>query len=235
MDSVEYYNNIHTDYSSQSSKRMLYLNAIDELIVEQCYKSINSYLDVGCGDGRRTRKIAKLLGADKTVGIDTSKNMLPSEKIDNIEFRCSQVSDLNQTEKYDLVTILWNVLGHIPSFAEREKLLRDCSLHLTKKGKIILDVNNRHNVAAYGKKNAFRNIVRSAITDNSGWNELKYGNSKHMVYVHDLQELKTLVKASGLKISKIEFVHYDTGALQSVPFFKSFFGQIFIVLEQQND
>ena len=77
VDSIEYYNeHFSVTYSEKARSRMNYLDAIDALIIEQATKAPKAYLDIGCGDGRRTRKISQSIKAKKTVGIDNSEKML---------------------------------------------------------------------------------------------------------------------------------------------------------------
>lgn len=71
--------------------------------------------------------------------------------------------------QFDLVTCLWNVLGHVHGAAQRCRALANLAWLLAPDGLLILDVNNRWNVRSYGWR-AIRNIVYGAseIAETSG-------------------------------------------------------------------
>lgn len=217
---------------------MNYLDAIDALIIEQATKAPKAYLDIGCGDGRRTRKISQSIKAKKTVGIDNSEKMLSfveTDKIKNINFYCAQTEDLmTGDQRFDLITLLWNVLGHVPSFKDREKLLKDCRAMLSSNGNIMLDINNRFNISAYGIKNFLKNMILDIFKEEAGWNELEAADKKHRVYIHSFKEMVKIINSSGLKITKVKSVNYETGKSVETNKGKIFFGQIFLVLERLN-
>ena len=240
LDSIEYYNDhFSVTYSEKAASRINYLDAIDALIIEQTKKAPKAYLDIGCGDGRRTRKISQSIKANKTVGIDNSEKMLSfaeTDKLKNINFYCAQTEDLMKgDQRFDLITLLWNILVHVPSFKDREKLLKDCEAMLSSNGNIMLDINNRFNISAYGIKNFFKNMILDIFKDEAGWNELEAAaDKKHRVYIHSFKELVKIINLSGLKITVVKSVNYETGKRVETNVGKLFFGQIFLVLERSN-
>lgn len=230
INSKEIYNKAAENYSDISAKRNNYNNRINEIIIENA-GSPKSYLDVGCGDGERSLLIFKNVGAKTAVFIDDSEEMINKNKTsDIVNVIKSSVLDFNSDRRFDLITCLWNVLGHIEKFEDREKALFIMKNHLTEKGKIILDVNNRYNVKNYGFVNILKNYWKDLLKKDSGWFEFNYENYKSKVYIHNLKEIKELVINSGLIIEKMLFVNYKTGELMK----NSYAGQIVAILKRKS-
>lgn len=68
-------------------------------------------LDIGCGDGKVTTKLAKLVPQGQVLGIDSSKEMIdfsrekfPASVYSNLEFEHLSVLDMKFETRFDLVT-----------------------------------------------------------------------------------------------------------------------------------
>ena len=76
------------------------------LIAELNLNGSERVLDLGCGDGTITARIAGLLPEGEVVGIDASEGMidaaLPKER-HNLYFRRLDINDLDFVEKFDVV------------------------------------------------------------------------------------------------------------------------------------
>jgi 2-polyprenyl-3-methyl-5-hydroxy-6-metoxy-1,4-benzoquinol methylase len=153
--SPEYYNTIADAYRSISNQRITFLDAVDSYIVEHCNSQIkvNHYLDIGAGDGYRSMKIAEQLQPNLMVLLDNSSEILsklpPQE---NVETVLESVIDYTTDLKFDLITCLWNVLGHVGNFQDRKNVFVKVETLLSEQGVFIFDVNNRYNIAHYGNK-----------------------------------------------------------------------------------
>ena len=53
-------------------------------------------------------------------------------------------------ERFDVITCLWNVLGHVPTAEKRLHALSAIASLLTPNGRFFLDVNHRYNARSYG-------------------------------------------------------------------------------------
>ncbi|HEX9846712.1 MAG TPA: methyltransferase domain-containing protein [Candidatus Nitrosotenuis sp.] len=98
----------------------------------------DSYLDLACGTGILTRKIAEQFPFAKIVGVDISENYLDvakknSKSYQNISFVLQDAEDLSLSAKFDCV-----VSSYIPKYCDAGILVTACLAHLNDGGKIIL-------------------------------------------------------------------------------------------------
>ena len=98
------------DYENNSAPQYESACAIIERDVKPLLKGSESILDVGCGTGRTTQKLASMIPAGSIKGIDLSKNMIDyaNQKKDsyctNLSFEVADVTELQEENKYDVVT-----------------------------------------------------------------------------------------------------------------------------------
>lgn len=98
----------------------------------------DSYLDLACGTGILTRKIAEQFPFAKIVGVDVSENYLEvakknSNSYQNISFVRQDVEELSIPAKFDCI-----VSSYIPKYCDAGILVNACLAHLNDGGKIIL-------------------------------------------------------------------------------------------------
>ena len=85
-------------YKEVSNKKLSYLNSVDNLILKNAPDTINNYLDIGGGDGIRTKKIADNLNPKYTMLIDNSEEMVKLAKERGLnEVCCESILDLSNT------------------------------------------------------------------------------------------------------------------------------------------
>lgn len=78
----------------------------DRLIRELAITGNERVLDLGCGDGRLTSRIAALVPGGSVVGIDNSSGMINAAVTNirsNLLFRQQDILTLDEVEEYDLV------------------------------------------------------------------------------------------------------------------------------------
>jgi demethylmenaquinone methyltransferase/2-methoxy-6-polyprenyl-1,4-benzoquinol methylase len=95
-------------------------------------------LDLACGTGILTRKLAKKLPNSKIIGLDITQSYLEiakrnSFKYTNISFIHQDAEKLNLAEKFDCI-----VSSYIPKYCNPELLVQRCISHLNSEGTIIL-------------------------------------------------------------------------------------------------
>ena len=76
------------------------------LIEELELEGKESVLDLGCGDGTLTARIAELLPSGRVVGIDASRGMIEaarSKARENLSFAFMDINDLDFSAEFDVV------------------------------------------------------------------------------------------------------------------------------------
>ena len=100
--------------------------------------SPSSILDLACGTGILTRKLARMFPKSKILGIDISKNYLSiAEKnslpFSNVSFLLCDAENLDFDKKFDCICS-----SYIPKYCDPQVLVKEMVLHLNKGGKIVL-------------------------------------------------------------------------------------------------
>ena len=95
-------------------------------------------LDLACGTGILTRKLAEKFPNSKIIGLDITQSYLEiakrnSFKYTNISFIRQDAEKLNLDKKFDCI-----VSSYIPKYCKPELLVQRCLSHLNSGGKIIL-------------------------------------------------------------------------------------------------
>jgi 2-polyprenyl-6-hydroxyphenyl methylase/3-demethylubiquinone-9 3-methyltransferase len=111
----------------------------------------NEILEIGCGEGAMTERLAKAYPTSNITAIDISANLgrLLSGGRQNIEFIQTDVENLLRSfpgRKYDLVVMV-DVLHHISS--DREKTLRNIKNTLNHQGVFVLKEMNKSRHPVY--------------------------------------------------------------------------------------
>jgi demethylmenaquinone methyltransferase/2-methoxy-6-polyprenyl-1,4-benzoquinol methylase len=98
----------------------------------------DTILELACGTGILTRKIAQKFPDSRIVGVDITKGYLEvakrnSSSFQNISFVCQDAEMLNLDEKFDCI-----VSSYIPKYCNPKILAQVCEKHLKPNGTIIL-------------------------------------------------------------------------------------------------
>jgi ubiquinone/menaquinone biosynthesis C-methylase UbiE len=204
-------------------------------------------LDVGTGDGHRAVRLASAFGAARLVLVDPSRPMVdlcrtqtaslsasgsPDDSLDVTESRsrasyhppgrievwnCEAEALPVHSERFDVITCLWNVLGAVDGTARRLEALRRMAALLAPGGRLYLDVHNRYNASTAG---VWRVIGRHVIdvvrpSETNGvvtftWRVAGQHIRSHG-YLFSRRELRRLVTAAGLRMTREVFVDYADG------------------------
>ena len=222
MDAANIYDTLAPNYRSVSARKLRYLRSVDSLVVRNCPLISARFLDVGCGDGVRTAAIAGAANAVAVDVIDVSPEMVKRAKKRFAGARCIAIKDYKTSHKYNVITALWNVFGHIPEKDRTASLERIREL-LADGGRFILDVNNRYNIG-YG----LINVVRNFIFRRPGWFSFKFRGRGFPVYLYTPAEIKRLLRDAGFRVVRSYGVNYDTGRVSG----NLLRGQIVLVCEK---
>ncbi len=106
-------------------------------ILKHIQKGTN-ILDLACGTGILTRKLAEKFPNSKIIGLDITQSYLEiakqnSFKYTNISFIHQDAEKLNLDKKFDCI-----VSSYIPKYCNPKLLVQQCISHLNSEGKIIL-------------------------------------------------------------------------------------------------
>lgn len=136
----------------------------------------------------------------------------------------NQQNDTENSASFDVVTCLWNVLGHVGGFENRVRAMRAMADLLAPDGKCFLDVNHRYNSRSYGVvASAARFIRDSAFYKESNADVIatwELGGSSISTYGHVFtdREIRHLASAAGLHIEHRIVVDYDSGEIRRFAF-----------------
>lgn len=94
-------------------------------------------LDLACGTGILTRRIAKKFPNSEIIGVDITESYLKlakknSSSYSNITYVLQDAENLNLNSKFDCITS-----SYIPKYCNAEILVKKCVEHLNPDGKII--------------------------------------------------------------------------------------------------
>lgn len=139
---------INPDHNIASRKE----KSIDKTIkwiLKELGKNNGEILDLGCGPGLYTEKLAKegyqVTGVDFSENsIEYAKNRTKQTKLD-INYLCKNYLDLDFKEKFDLVMMIYCDFG-VLSIEEREVLIKNVYAALKPGGIFIFDALNKYTI-----------------------------------------------------------------------------------------
>lgn len=231
LDPVAAYDRIAPAFARLAERRKAYLNRVDQLVISQIPAACHSLLDVGAGDGTRARRIAQAAGLQEPVLLEPSAGMRTNWPAQD-QARAMRAEDLHQEQgRFDVITCLWNVLGHIGPAASRLEVLRQFARLVSPEGRVFLDVNHRYNARHFGAVPTALRFFRDRVSPGGdvvvAWSVdgTQVRTTGH-VFTH--REVRSLSRQAGLTIEKRFVVDYGTGQLRRW----SFEGNLLYVLRQ---
>jgi len=142
------YNNYFEIYDTIHSKK----NYIDEVkCIEEYinmikpFEEVEKILDFGCGTCAHLEILLKNHPSKKAVGVDICQKMIDKasdKKIKNLKLFAGDLNNLNIPDKFDLCISMFNVVNHIESHRELEKVFKNINKYLKEKGILIFDCFN---------------------------------------------------------------------------------------------
>ena len=220
LDPVAAYDRIGPVFARIAEKRRSYLDSIDQLVISEIPPGSRSLLDVGAGDGGRARRIAQARDIAELVLVEPSVAMQGDTS--DTKLRTMRAEELRLVQgEVDVITCLWNVLGHIFPSASRLEVLRQFARLVSPQGRIFVDVQHRYNARHYG---AIPTALRF-LHDHLSWKETNGDvvvawaiqedieevrcTTRGHVFTH--REFRSLAQAAGLNIENRFVVDYATG------------------------
>lgn len=220
MDPVAAYERIAPVFSHLAAQRKPYLDRIDQLVLSGIPPGSSSMLDVGSGDGARARHITHTRGISELVLLEPSLAMQGNHLAD-AKIWAMRAEELHSVQaEFDVITCLWNVLGHIFPASARAEVLRQFARLLSPPGRIFVDVNHRYNARHYGSPQTAWRFLRDLVAwdEKNGdvmvtWN-VGETSCKTLGHVFTDNEFRSLSRAAGLQIENQFVIDYSTGELR---------------------
>lgn len=179
-----------------------------ELIGKQPFRGNEKILDFGCGDGKISAEICRLVPLGSVTGVDISSEMLrfaeikfPRYAYSNLEFKKSTsltFDDIPGQQSYDIICSFC-VFHQVANSLDLLKHLKD---HLKPTGKLVL-------VIPAGKNPAFfdaANEIFSKYQLEAPWKSQSTGAA---ITMRTMEGCSTLLTESGYKILFLEMINTD--------------------------
>jgi 2-polyprenyl-3-methyl-5-hydroxy-6-metoxy-1,4-benzoquinol methylase len=224
-DPVAAYDRLAPQYEELRRRREAYLHSVEDSIIARLRRSAAALLDLGAGDGSRAARIARAAGIDRIVLLEPSSGMskLSATRFELWPLRADELDAATIAERFDVITCLWNVLGHLPDGQKRIRVLKTAAQLLSAKGNLFVDFIHRYNVRSYGVLcTAARWLEDRVIPRESNgdvvatWN-LNGKNISTCGHVFSHREIMLLAASAGLQLEERLIIDYQTGERRSFP------------------
>ena len=192
------------------------------MIIGRIGRASRSMLDVGSGDGRRAARIAVAAGIPRIVLLEPSSAMAgplrPAAELWPI--RAQDLQPASISERFDVITCLWNVLGHIRTRSERKRALTAIAHLLSSEGFFFMDVNHRYNARAYGTLATAARWIHDRVlpSETNGDAVARWNSGAEIVstygHVFTHREVMEIAHLAGLKLVDRLIVDYTTGEVK---------------------
>ena len=173
----------------------------------------NSFLDLACGTGILTRKIAEKFPSAKIVGIDITKSYLDvakenSNSFNNISFILDDAEKFKIDSKFDCITA-----SYLPKYCDPETLVKNCISHLKPNGMIIFhDFTYPKNPAVRGLWNFFLTFLRLVGYFIPSWKDALIGLPKLIRRTKWLENYSDIMEKNGLEVGH-QYLTYGAAAI----------------------
>jgi SAM-dependent methyltransferase len=224
FDPVSAYERIAPVFARLVERNQAYCEAVDRFVISQIPGGSRSLLDVGAGDGTRASRIAQAAGLTWITLLEPSAAMRRnySAGADVWAIRAEELPGMQG--RFDVITCLWNVLGHIFPLAARVKVLRQFARLIAPGGVILADVTHRYNARQYGALPSAIRLLHDLVSPLARNGDVRVvwevdgqrcATSGH---VFTGREMRWMVQASGLKIVNRCVIDYASGERRHWPF-----------------
>lgn len=231
-DPVAAYDRLAAHYADVSRRREPYLLRVEREIISRIPRGSRALLDLGAGDGIRALRIARQSGIERVVLVEPSKGMVSRKSVDHAEIwpvraeilaeQCGR--NVGTAARFDVITCLWNVLGHVPAAEKRQCILCAVARLLGPAGRFFLDVNHRYNLSSYGALLTSARWIRDLFFPGERNGDVlaqwSLDESSISTYGHVFtnREIMRLAESSGLEFQEQIVIDYETGRIRRFRF-----------------
>lgn len=220
LPATDLYDALAPQYREYARQRSAYLAAVDSFVLENLPAGAARLLDAGAGDGVRGMDLARRAGISRVVQCEPSVAMAARCRAlgPAAVWQCPMAEIPTTAERFEVILCLWNVLGHVPSGGGRIAALARLRQLLADDGVIFLDVNNRHNAAAYGWARVCGRIVVDTLAPRERRGDASFewriGGQTYpaMGHLFAPAEIEGLIARAGLTVRAKAAIDYATGA-----------------------
>jgi SAM-dependent methyltransferase len=222
-DPVLAYNRIAQAYSDLARRRERYLIAVEREILSRVPSGSDSLLDIGAGDGCRASRIASQTKINRIVLAEPSEKMiaLAPNGTEIWRTRAEELAARPTDDRFDVITCLWNVLGHIRGNIHRTEALNAVKNLLSHNGRFFTDVTHRYNARSYGLLPTVARFLYDSLVpgDRNGditacWN-IGEGQISTYGHVFTHNEVMVLARNCGLKLEECVVIDYEDGRVHA--------------------
>jgi 2-polyprenyl-3-methyl-5-hydroxy-6-metoxy-1,4-benzoquinol methylase len=154
-------------------------------------------------------RIAQSAGLSDITLLEPSAAMRSAWPVDVATWAMRAEDLASQSGQFDVITCLWNVLGHIFPASARVEVLRQCGRLLAPGGRVFVDVSHRYNMAHYGVAPTLWRWLRGSSGDVTvNWHAEGITTMGH---VFTAGEFVALCRDARLSIERRYLVDYATG------------------------
>ena len=189
------------DYAKNSQCQ---LQLGEELIEKLSLTSNESLLDIGCGDGKISVKLSKILKKGEVVAIDASENMIKlasrqfsKNRYSNLTFYRMDAREINFPKKFDIA--FSNACLHW--IKEHGGVLRKVHSCLKPKGRILFQMGGRGNV------DEVLNTVK-LVLNKPDWSKY-FNNFVTPYYFYDIKDYEIWLSENDFKPGQLELISKD--------------------------
>jgi trans-aconitate methyltransferase len=188
-------------YTSSSSAQKIWA---EELLSKVSIQGDERILDIGCGDGKITAQISRLVPRGSVVGLDNSPEMLsfarsrfPEEEWPRLQFLEGDARDLPYYNQFDLIlsfaALHW-IFDHRPVLAGIWRSLR-------RGGRIFMQFGGRGNAASVLE-------IAGMMISEERWSSYFQGFSFPYAF-YGPEEYRAWLDASGLRTVRVDLLQKD--------------------------
>lgn len=184
---AKYYDQIYLkmkDYAKEAK-------VIESVILKSEGKKSETLLDVGCGTGEHLKHLSHSF---KCTGMDINRDMIKiaSSKVPSVRFKVANMADFRFAERYDVITCLFSAIGHVQTFANLKRTIRNFNDHLGQKGLLIVEpwVFKKDYIQGHIGLDTYEDEKSRLVRMSSS----KMSGSKWTIYMHYLVGEKGTVK-----------------------------------------